>query len=116
MDVSRAIVLLRQRSALRRDERERRAAEVQRVVAQAVRRVVPPQSRVWLIGSLAWGGFGEHSDVDLVVENLPSELMLALERAIVAAADARVDLLELGALPEGFRQRVETEGVLLCGT
>jgi len=27
-------------------------------------------TRAWLIGTLAWGGFGERSDVDLVLEGL----------------------------------------------
>jgi predicted nucleotidyltransferase len=69
--------------------------------------------RVWLFGSLAWGGFHARSDLDLAVEALP-----AGERG-VASADASklcgvtVELFALEELPPSLAERVLGEGELL---
>jgi predicted nucleotidyltransferase len=72
-------------------------------------------SRAWLIGSLAWGGFGVRSDVDLVVEGVPNERIGEAWAALSNALDAPVDVLRLETLPAPFRARVLAEGVLLVG-
>ncbi len=66
--------------------------------------------RVWLIGSLAWGGFGERSDVDLVVEHLPAEAASLLADLLADATGRHVDLLLLDSLPASFRRRILDEG------
>ena len=72
-------------------------------------------ARAWLIGSLAWGGFGERSDVDVVVEGLAREAVAEVQARRAEALATPVDLLRLEDLPERFGQRVLSEGVLLHG-
>lgn len=64
----------------------------------------------WLVGSLAWGGFGRRSDVDVVVRGADSSRIGALSGRLSDAVDACVDLLRFEDLPEGFRQRVLNAG------
>ncbi len=66
--------------------------------------------RAWLIGSLAWGGFGVRSDVDIVVEKADTPVANALADAIGDATGRNVDVLVLGSLPPGFQKRVLEEG------
>lgn len=74
---------------------------------------MPPGGRAWLIGSLAWGGFGPRSDVDLVVSGLSGRDITALESAVAERLGVGVDILVLEDLPPRFRERVEAEGVPL---
>jgi predicted nucleotidyltransferase len=105
-----------QERALRaRAERERRAVEVRTEVEQQVRSLLPPGGRAWLIGSLVWGGFGERSDVDLVLSGVTGPQATLLEDAVGHVARAAVDLLQLDELPASFRERVEREGVPIHG-
>lgn len=69
--------------------------------------------RAWLIGSLAWGGFGAESDVDVVVEGLTPEQEVALWSALEGALAHAVDLLRLEDLEAAFQQRVRDEGLAL---
>lgn len=72
--------------------------------------------RVYLIGSLAREGvFHEMSDIDLVVEGLPSHCYIA---ALTEVWDRlpkgfHVDLIPIEDSFDGIRQRVKREGVLL---
>ena len=77
--------------------------------------MLPPGATAWLIGSLAWGGFGERSDVDLVVDGVDRAELVGIERAVAKAAGVEVDLLELGTLPSQFRARVLAEGCEIHG-
>jgi predicted nucleotidyltransferase len=102
-------------------ERELRAREgrlgreeaTRGAVTAVVREFLRPGERAWLIGSLAWGGFGVRSDVDVVVSGLTPERGLELEVLVGSAANAPVDLLVLEHLPPPFRARVEQEGFAL---
>ena len=58
----------------------------ERYDGSVVRELVQPPARVWLIGSLAWGGFGAQSDVDLVLSGVDSRAMLSLKKDIARAA------------------------------
>lgn len=69
--------------------------------------------RAWLIGSLAWGELGPHSDVDIVVSGLGVDAIGALWARLSHALGESVDLLRLETLPEDFRQRVLDQGVVL---
>lgn len=106
---------LEEQARRRREARDRRALEIREQVERQVRALLPPEGRAWLIGSLAWGGFGERSDVDLVVDAIDRGQRDRIERALAKAAGAEVDLLELGALPAEFRARVLTEGRAIHG-
>ncbi|MBI1948901.1 MAG: nucleotidyltransferase domain-containing protein [Deltaproteobacteria bacterium] len=66
--------------------------------------------RAWLIGSAAWGGFGERSDVDVVVRGLDVAHRVAAEDLFGAACHGPVDLLRFEDLDAAFQARVEREG------
>jgi len=82
-------------------------------VVEAVRSHLPAGAHAWLIGSLAWGGFGLGSDVDLVVDGIDGPTRLKLEEVVGHVASAPVDLLELDTLPAAFRERIERQGLPL---
>jgi predicted nucleotidyltransferase len=107
-----ASTLLR-RAAARRDasEREREAclAEVMRAIPVLRREL--GLGRVWLIGTLAWGGFGVRSDVDVVVEHADTDAANALGERLGDLTGRAVDVLVLGALPQTFQARVVAEGL-----
>jgi predicted nucleotidyltransferase len=69
--------------------------------------------RVWLFGSLAWGGFHARSDIDIAVEGLSPK-----ERGVAGAEASRlcgviVELFPLEEVPKSLAQRVVAEGELL---
>lgn len=64
----------------------------------------------WLIGSTVWGGYGERSDVDVVVRGLDVSQRVAAEDLFGAACRASVDLLRFEELDAAFQARVEREG------
>lgn len=106
---------LEERARWRREQRERRAAEIRGRVEAELRSLLPAGGRAWLIGSLAWGGFGERSDVDLVIQGVDAGRLVDIERAVARAAGAEVDVLDLSGLPADFRARVLAEGVEIHG-
>ncbi len=69
--------------------------------------------RAWLIGSLAWGGFGGHSDVDVVVEGLDVEATSRLTVDLVRGLPVMPQVLRLEELPPSFADRVVSDGVPL---
>jgi len=92
-----------------------RAESVRRLVLEIVPRRLPPGGRAWLIGTLAWGGFGTRSDIDLVFDGTPDATMTAIELELLHAAHVEVDTLRLADLPAAFSTRVLGEGVALHG-
>jgi predicted nucleotidyltransferase len=105
--------VLHKRESDAREQREVRAADARRSVEQIVRERVNPPGQVWLIGSLAWGEFGEHSDVDLVFSAVDRALLLQVENEVARATGAPVDVLELHQLPSSFRDRILQTGLKL---
>ena len=71
--------------------------------------------RIWLIGSLAEGGFHETSDIDLVVEGLPpgAELFRAGAELDDLARPFRVDLVPYEDAWEPVRRRAVASGEVL---
>lgn len=113
--VEQMIATLRQRAAERQARDAARVAELRRqldalAAAEELRGV-----ELWLIGSLAWGGFGVRSDIDVVVRGLPSERVGPLETAWTLALRVPVELLRFESLGTSFQERVEREGVRLRG-
>jgi predicted nucleotidyltransferase len=102
---------LKRRSRQERVRREARTRELRAGVLRVTREYLGPGARAWLIGSLAWGGFGERSDVDLVVDQLSPECAAELERALADLAGCEVDLLRLAELSPAFRERVLETGI-----
>jgi predicted nucleotidyltransferase len=102
------------RSAARRSAEERREAAVRAVrglCAELARSGV--LARAWLVGSAAWGGFGERSDLDVVVRGLDVARRAEVQALLADGGRAPVDLLRWEELPDGFRDRVAREGVEL---
>lgn len=100
--------------ARHRAERQRhaaRAGELRVTIERAIAAALPAGAHAWLIGSLAWAGFGAHSDVDVVVAGLDAEAVTRLGASLLARAGIPVDLLRLEDLPDPFRRRVVAEGV-----
>lgn len=96
-----------------RAERTRRARAVLPELADLlVRR--HRAGRVWLVGSLAAGGFAEDSDIDLVVEGLESSLLLKAGAEVERAArEFRVDLIPFEQAAESLRKVVREQGELI---
>jgi predicted nucleotidyltransferase len=109
------VVTLQQRSARAREAALKRAGEVRAQVVALVRGQLPAGARAWLVGSLAWGGFGEHSDVDLVLDGVSGPLATAIEIAVTKVAGVEVDLLAWYALSPSFQSRVQQEGLAIHG-
>ncbi len=108
-DLARALVARRRTARLRGEERAARLRERLRSVAPRLRREGGFES-AWLVGSLAWGGFGERSDVDIVVRGADPSRLGALWVAFGDALETQVDLLRIEDLPDGFARRVLAEG------
>lgn len=110
-----AAAVLRQRSAEARERAESHTTAVRSQAIDVVRGHLRRGTRAWLIGSLAWGGFGERSDIDLVFDDLDSTLATSVEIALCKAVGVEVDLLTFQDLPPAFRARVEREGIAIHG-
>jgi predicted nucleotidyltransferase len=104
-----------ERERARQEELEARAGALRRALEGAVRALGQRGEigRAWLIGSLARGGHGPRSDVDLVVEGLPADRWAPVWDELCAALGVEVDLLRIEELGEPFRRRVLAEGVAL---
>lgn len=103
-------LLERARANARRDEERRRAvlAAVETVGRELV--AAGTARGVWVIGSVAHGGFGERSDADVVVSGVAPGSTDAVRERFAAACPVPVDVLELELLPESFRARVLASG------
>jgi predicted nucleotidyltransferase len=102
----------------RHDARVREQVRAEDLCAKAHACAVALRARraidgAWLIGSLAWGGHGAHSDVDVVVCGVASDALTAVAAALAERLGDDVDVLRLEALPESFRRRVLEKGVRL---
>lgn len=107
---------LRRCSAEARLQAESHARAARERALAVVKTLLPDGARAWLIGSLAWGGFGERSDVDLVLEGVDGRTSTAIEIAVCRAVRAEVDLLTFESLPVSFRAKVEREGIAIHGS
>lgn len=69
--------------------------------------------RVWLFGSLAWGVADCSSDVDLLIEGLPSAAWDAATRAAEETIAVPVDVIRVEEAAPGLLARVQADGILL---
>jgi predicted nucleotidyltransferase len=109
------VATLRQRSAEARRQAEIRASATREQTLAVVRALLPQEARAWLIGSLAWGGFGVRSDIDLVLSGVDGPRASEIETVLCEATGVAVDLLTFESLPWSFRERIEREGMALHG-
>jgi predicted nucleotidyltransferase len=116
VSVEQTVATLRARAAAQHAAQQTRARAVRDLLVRAVGAHAPPGAKVWLIGSLAWGGFGAHSDIDLVVQDVPAHLATRLEVDLLRAVALPVDVMRFEDLSASFRARVVQEGVVLHGT
>ncbi len=105
-----SVLQRRQRERLERAEEQ--AAAARQSVLSAVRELQLADD-AWLIGSLAWGGFDESSDVDLVLKGIGTKDLTRLWHRLETELGRPVDLLRLEDLPDDFRRRVLSEGLRL---
>jgi predicted nucleotidyltransferase len=99
----------------------REAAEARRSLAVAAARRVCQSlvsrgavGEAWLVGSAAWGGFGDGSDVDVVVRGLEARAVADVADELARATDLPVDLLRWEELPPSFQARVIADGSRLA--
>lgn len=113
-DLARALrTRARQRQTAEEIIRQRALVIARGIVSDAT---LPAEARVWLIGSLPWGGFGERSDIDMVFDGVERAEALALADRLGEQTGRHVDVLTLSELPDEFRTRVVSDGSLLRGT
>ena len=107
-----ARTLVRRASARRdADESDRESCRRELALALPVLRRELGFERAWLIGSLAWGGFGLRSDIDLVIEGAGTEAMSTIAERVSETTRRSVDVLALETLPPSFRERVLSDGI-----
>ncbi len=116
-DVESYAAAWRERFQAAEQARAKRAAAARALLPRLVRHLVERYGvrRVWLYGSLAEGGFHEHSDIDLVVEGLPpgSAPFRAGAELDELARPFSVDLVPLEDARPTVRARVLQRGQLL---
>jgi predicted nucleotidyltransferase len=66
--------------------------------------------RAWLIGTLAWGGFGVRSDIDVVLEAADADVAHAVAEGLAHATGREVDVLVFETLPRSFQDRIVKDG------
>lgn len=76
-------------------------------------RTQTPALRGWLFGSLVWGGFDKHSDIDIAVAGLSPADEVRLWTRLEIATGRAVDLLSLSTMPAPFAGRVTGSGIAL---
>ena len=69
--------------------------------------------RVFLFGSLVWGGVHSRTDVDLAVEGLPPAERASFHVRISREVDAEVDVVLLESAPDTLRRRILQDGELV---
>lgn len=109
-DLARTLV---RRASVRRDadESDRERCRRELALALPILRRELGFARAWLIGSLAWGGFGLRSDIDLVIEGAGTGALSTIAERIGEATRRTVDVLALETLPPSFRKRVLSDGI-----
>ncbi|MFW6067879.1 MAG: nucleotidyltransferase family protein [Myxococcota bacterium] len=105
----------RARRRLERERADERVADLRRRATDVACRLARELGvrRVWLFGSLAWGGAAADSDVDLLVEGLPAAAWSRAHAIAEEVLGAPVDLVRREEAPSGLVDRVEAEGRLL---
>lgn len=67
--------------------------------------------RAWLVGSLAWGSFGERAEIDVVIEAASVGIANAVAERIGDATGRPVDARAFETLSPTFQDRVLEDGL-----
>ncbi len=108
------------RVLLRRHARQAQTPDPRREALLAqVRSAVPDvarefgATRVFLFGSVAWGGVHAHSDVDLGVEGILPKDVDGFAARLLWNVDADVQVVAIEDAPAGLRDRILRDGLLI---
>lgn len=112
-DLRRTLAARVVRSRARAEARRAGAVDAARAVCRELVRE-GAIGEAWLIGSAAWGAFGDRSDIDIVVRGLASGDAVSLSDRLADRARIEVDLLRWEELHETFRSRILAEGERLA--
>ncbi|MGO8992643.1 MAG: hypothetical protein ACLQVI_04900 [Polyangiaceae bacterium] len=111
-----AAALVKRAGEVRRRDEARRLEVLARTLEELGRLLAAGcASHAWIVGTVAWGGYGERSDVDVVLEGARASSRDALSARLTAACGAAVDLLLLEELDPSFQARVRAEGLAIDG-
>jgi predicted nucleotidyltransferase len=107
----------RQQATLRRQQsaaRLERAWDVARQIAEFLRQKYQP-TRIVAFGSIVHPEvFGLHSDIDIAVDGIPwPDYLRAWNDVEERFPEFKVDLIDVGIVSEGMRERIEEEGEAL---
>jgi predicted nucleotidyltransferase len=95
------------------EQRRRLGLEQARQAAVALAGRWPELRQVWVFGSLLGQGFREHSDLDLLVEGLPSAALIEALGLAQRQGPIEVDLKRAEDLEPELRQRLLRRGKAL---
>lgn len=115
VSVEQTVATLRARARRQREAQEAHAKVVHDRLMESLRTQLPKGTMAWLIGSLAWGGFGAHSDVDLVLRGADAAFASRLEVALTRDLQVPVEVMRAEDLPGPFQERIEREGIMCHG-
>ncbi len=115
VSVAQTVATLQRRAAAVRAARLAHAEATRARLQQGIAENLTDGVDAWLIGSLAWGGFGERSDIDVVLRGAPPGHASRLELALTRFVGVPVEVLRLEDLPGSFRERIERDGIRLHG-
>ena len=77
VSVEQTVATLRARASALRAAWELRRTDLRERLSRSLRTSLPAGVEARLIGSLVWAGFGEHSDIDLVLRGADSSRVAA---------------------------------------
>jgi len=97
-----------------KEEEERRNEALQKVqhIAQLLKNTYRAE-KVYLYGSLAWGGFDRYSDIDIYVIGLTGNYWQAYREVEAIATPIPVNVTCNEDCLEGLREKVLEKGVLI---
>lgn len=105
-------ILLEEREKRKERRRSRALLEAKRLSTLLSQRF--SYERLYVFGSaLKDRGFSSHSDIDLVIKGLDSDLFLKAYAFLIKESDFSIDLKPWELLDGQIRERVEREGMVL---
>jgi predicted nucleotidyltransferase len=95
----------------RSDRAERLRMKVRETAASIAREL--GARKVYLFGSLVWGGIHSRTDVDLAVEGLSSAQVDHFSAGVIQTLGVIPDVVRIEEAPENLRRRIEESAEIL---